>query len=1410
MRSEAHRLPFADVLARSLADPNASSSSTQLTAPPEDLSRPPARIAQEGGDAAPLAVQARRMYAAPTASSSKLRQRSRFACSALLSLGFLLVLGAAPRQVTAILAPGDDPDPARPSVSEAQTAEVNASSSIVTRAEDTDISSDGQDGPNATLVWAQDQLEPSAAPLFPGTASTGADTPPAAETQLTFADLPPTPAQQAASFSESLVLSSGGAYQVLHEPSAPDVGEAPPSSTTEVSPTAAVPVEIISKPATATVTDDGSRSSATEPTESLAPEPTVAQQVTSEEGSRSPAEPKTDLPSDTNSQTSIPSPPSSPSEPAAEPTPTEPANSTLPPVTVNASEPVPNQTDTPVKTGSTNSNSRPAVGNPGPLLAQLKTRWNYASMDCAAVVHRTNPGAKFASSILSEKKDRYMLSPCPTDHGGPGSRGQGQYVIVELCDNIMIDTVVLGNYEFFSRQFKRFRLRAAAKLHAREEEWYDFGTFRARNSRGLQVFEVNSRLNEGDGSTDPDTVIPGYDGEDGPTGQEGNSSDPGGTAQPPPIFTPPSSSLKDARFFRYVRIDFLEHYGSEFYCPVSVLRIYGLTALDEYYRDQEEGGDGGAGAAVSATANNPIVANVVELAEQLDFAYQYAAEGWGHQSGRAAELDEHMLIGDGSAPPVDQGQPASGRVSSPFDDMDKMIDAALAAVEASSNDAASSPGAGERWAPRKAVPSPSPRPLAEDEDVETYKVDVNAGQPHVHVKVVGAGTALGADPVILSSASATCAPGDLERTGETTVVTSSSEGAPQARSSIQVGLPSATSTSQSTAQSTSTAADARSPPVQAEKRNDQGSAPVDISSSSSSSQRNSTVPADTSSAWSSTGHRAANNTLKTVDDEASTTAASANRTLQASPAVMPASSSAASDAAPSPKQNATGSASPTLSSTRASSTITSTSAPAPVASSSEREQPPPRASGAAQPPPPPPPSSGSGGGGGGAGSESIYRTINKRLAALEFNSTLNLAFIEHSQRLLRDSFIRMAERHQGRIDEMVRSLNASNWRQFDLLRRRTQVDLQRALFEAEIRRQQADSERSAMMAQIHLLTEEVLVQKRISLAQLVLILGLFTFVALTRGMRSPQFINSGFGTKFGVVSRPSTPNNAASGGGSPNTESTSSFPGSLLPSTGFLRQRLNRSRRVSAPIPTAASGSGQTTPVTTAQHHHPYQPADRSRLSVVVPAASHNSSLYRLYSGASSPNGSILELADLPRGEHWRERVRSSGTGSVVSFLEDHYVDADPAEMEGEMGSDVTNGRRRSLQSPLHPRPRSISTATTATSTSIRSGSDIKSIGSGRGIMVSSPLHNAREKAPSSVSISVASNDDHDSKSGADSISTQAGSGDVGLSAGAATVGSNEGWIGARSSGKYRKKKRGTSLLGSFGGNKSAESVGTI
>nr|GAT48165.1 predicted protein [Mycena chlorophos] len=180
----------------------------------------------------------------------------------------------------------------------------------------------------------------------------------------------------------------------------------------------------------------------------------------------------------------------------------------------------------------------------------LTDRFNYASLDCSARVHTSHKTAKSALSILSYKRDKYMLSPCRDP--------QSQFVVVELCDDIRIDTVQLANFEFFSGVFKDFTVSVAKTYTTDPDGWTPAGTYTAKNIRVVQSFH-------------------------------------------------PPTTLRD--FYRFIRIDFHSHYGSEYYCPVSLLRVYGLTHLEEYKWDvwQEESRARMAASSSSSTAaSTPI------------------------------------------------------------------------------------------------------------------------------------------------------------------------------------------------------------------------------------------------------------------------------------------------------------------------------------------------------------------------------------------------------------------------------------------------------------------------------------------------------------------------------------------------------------------------------------------------------------------------------------------------------------------------------------------------------------------------------------------------------------------------------------------------------------------------------------
>ncbi|RYP71663.1 hypothetical protein DL771_004614 [Monosporascus sp. 5C6A] len=148
-----------------------------------------------------------------------------------------------------------------------------------------------------------------------------------------------------------------------------------------------------------------------------------------------------------------------------------------------------------------------------------KERFSYSSFDAGATTLKVSPGTKNPTAILGESKDSYMLMECATPN---------KFFIVELSDVILVDTVVLANYEFFSSMIRRFRVSVSDRYPVKLDKWTVLGTFEARNSRDIQAFLVEN----------------------------------------PRIWA------------RYLRIEILSHYGNEFYCPLSLLRVHGMRMLD--------------------------------------------------------------------------------------------------------------------------------------------------------------------------------------------------------------------------------------------------------------------------------------------------------------------------------------------------------------------------------------------------------------------------------------------------------------------------------------------------------------------------------------------------------------------------------------------------------------------------------------------------------------------------------------------------------------------------------------------------------------------------------------------------------------------------------------------------------------
>lgn len=66
-----------------------------------------------------------------------------------------------------------------------------------------------------------------------------------------------------------------------------------------------------------------------------------------------------------------------------------------------------------------------------------------------------NPEAQHAGHILDDNRDSYLLNPCHVS---------GKYVVLELCEDILIDTIHFANFEIFSSTISEVRVSIADRL----------------------------------------------------------------------------------------------------------------------------------------------------------------------------------------------------------------------------------------------------------------------------------------------------------------------------------------------------------------------------------------------------------------------------------------------------------------------------------------------------------------------------------------------------------------------------------------------------------------------------------------------------------------------------------------------------------------------------------------------------------------------------------------------------------------------------------------------------------------------------------------------------------------------------------------------------------------------------------
>lgn len=169
-----------------------------------------------------------------------------------------------------------------------------------------------------------------------------------------------------------------------------------------------------------------------------------------------------------------------------------------------------------------------ASETPGSSVSKSKRSTNYASKECGAKVLASNPEAENIKAVLTSNKDEYMINPC---------KAAKKWFVVELCEPIHVSHFEVASFELFSSQPKTFRVSLSDRYPTKE--WTNIGEFVAIEERNSQTFNV-----------------------------------------------------KEGYVVQFVRVEMIDHYGTEHYCPLTWFRLFGVPVeYDEYGQRPPEDGD---------------------------------------------------------------------------------------------------------------------------------------------------------------------------------------------------------------------------------------------------------------------------------------------------------------------------------------------------------------------------------------------------------------------------------------------------------------------------------------------------------------------------------------------------------------------------------------------------------------------------------------------------------------------------------------------------------------------------------------------------------------------------------------------------------------------------------------------------
>ncbi|XP_077224316.1 acyl-CoA isoform X2 [Tasmannia lanceolata] len=176
------------------------------------------------------------------------------------------------------------------------------------------------------------------------------------------------------------------------------------------------------------------------------------------------------------------------------------------------------------KNKAIHSKGRTITGHSGTIIHKMEPDgrvYNYASATKGAKVLAFNKEANGASNILHKNKDKYLRNPCSA---------KDKFVVIELSEETLVDTIEIASFEYYSSSLKGLELLSS--LAYPTDSWVKLGNFTAGSGKHKQRF-----------------------------------------------------TLPEPKWTRYLKLNLLSHYGTEFYCTLSVVEVYGVDAVEQMLED---------------------------------------------------------------------------------------------------------------------------------------------------------------------------------------------------------------------------------------------------------------------------------------------------------------------------------------------------------------------------------------------------------------------------------------------------------------------------------------------------------------------------------------------------------------------------------------------------------------------------------------------------------------------------------------------------------------------------------------------------------------------------------------------------------------------------------------------------------